>query len=63
MKIIRMTDRQWEVFYGGLMGLKMAGSKALGFYELPGVQEAVEAVRDAEDAPDDEGTEARDASE
>lgn len=56
MKIVRMPDHVWEMFYGGLVGLKMPGARGDSFYKLPGIQEAVDAVQNAEDAPDESTT-------
>lgn len=53
MKIVRLTDSQWEMLHGGLVGLRMPGARGDSFYKLPGIQGAVDAVKNAEDAPDE----------
>ncbi len=52
MKKVTLTDEQWAMFYGALLGLKMNPDKLTGrmFFALsPLVEQAVEAVQNAED--------------
>lgn len=63
MKVVHLTEDQWEVFYGALVGLHMPGATGEAFYHVsPLIQEAVDAVRDAKgsdrklpDVPPDTG--------
>ena len=54
MKIVRLTDQQWEMFYGALRGLQME-PRATGesFLRIPHVRDAIDAVQNAEDADDE----------